>query len=64
MYNEGMSKRKTKMGRPPKPPEKKQGSRVIVNMTRAEKRKLEKQAAGAGVSLSAYLLQCWREKGD
>ena len=64
MYNMGMSKRKTKMGRPPKPPEKKQSGRVVVNMTNVEKQKLEKQAARAGVSLSAYLLQCWRQKGD
>ena len=64
MYNRGMSKQKTRMGRPPKPPGKKQIGRVVVNMTPAEKRKLEKQAGKAGMSLSAYLLHCWREKGD
>ncbi|MFH1743228.1 MAG: hypothetical protein ABIH23_29840 [bacterium] len=56
-------RKKAKMGRPPKPVAEKQGARVIVNMTKAEKRQLEKEAKAAELSLSAYLLECWRKKG-
>jgi len=56
-------KRKTTMGRPPKSREAKQSGRIVVNMTRAQKRQLEKEARAAGLSFSAYLLKCWREKG-
>lgn len=51
------------MGRPPRPLSEKQRGRVVVNMTDAEKRRFEKEAKAAGLSLSAYLLKCWREKG-
>lgn len=52
------------MGRPPKSPAEKQSARVVVNMTQAEKRHLEKEARTEGLSLSAFLLQCWKEKGN
>ncbi len=60
----GMSRKKysAQMGRPPKSPSKKLIERVVVNMTKTEKRLLEKEAQEAEVSLSAFLLQCWREK--
>ena len=47
-------------GRPPKARDAKQGERVTVNMTGAEREALEADAAKAGMSLSAYLLECWR----
>jgi len=49
-----------KMGRPPKPKDEKQGERVTVNMTREEREALTKEAACAGLSLAAFLLDCWR----
>jgi len=60
----GKKRRKSRMGRPPKPPGKKQSGRVVVNMTPAEKARLEKEAKAVGMSLSAYLLECWRRKGE
>jgi hypothetical protein len=33
---------------------------VVVNMTRAEKQRLEFEARDAGLSLSGYLLHVWR----
>jgi len=47
-----------------KPVAEKQGARVMVNMTKAEKSQLEREAQEVGLSLSAYLLQLWKEKGD
>ena len=54
-------KPKPKMGRPPKAQDEKQGARVTVNMTREEREALTRDAAEAGLSLSAYLLECWRK---
>ena len=51
-----------KMGRPPKPPKEKQGERVTVRMTREERRVLERDASKAGLSLAAYLLDCWKKR--
>jgi hypothetical protein len=56
-------KHKAKMGRPPKPKDEKQGSRVMVNLTIAEWDRLAEEASAAGLSLSAYLVRCWYEKG-
>ena len=50
------------MGRPAKPKGEKQGERVTVNMTREERRVLARDAAEAGLSLAAYLLQCWKKR--
>ena len=50
------------MGRPPKPAEEKQGERVSVNMTREERRTLEREANEVGLSLAAYLLDCWKKR--
>ena len=52
--------RHLRSGRPPKPRDVKQGERITVNMTSAERKALEADAAEAGMSLSAYLLKCWR----
>lgn len=55
--------KKRKMGRPPLSPESRRSAVVTVRMTEAERDRLEEQAREAGLSISAYLLQCWREKG-
>jgi hypothetical protein len=57
-----MKNPKAKMGRPPKPAEEKQGERVSVNMTREERRALEREASKAGLSMAAYLLDCWKKR--
>lgn len=53
--------RKPKMGRPPKPKAEKQSERIAVNVTRAEYRAIVEDAKAAGLSLSAYLLNCWKK---
>ena len=64
-YNTGMmSNKKRKAGRPPKPVEEKQGERATVWMTRQERAELERDAAKAGLSLSAYLIDCWRRQRE
>ena len=55
-------KPKSKMGRPPKPRNEKQGERVTVNMTREEREALTQDAARAGLSLASYLLDCWKQR--
>ena len=54
-------KPKAKMGRPPKPKAEKQSARIAVNVTPAEYRSIEQDAKAAGLSLSAYLLECWKK---
>ena len=56
-----MVKKRSRMGRPPKKKSELLNSRVIVNMTRAERRRLEMEARKAGVSVSVYLLNFWRK---
>jgi len=52
--------RHLRTGRPPKPRDVKQGERITVNMTRVEREALEADAAKAGMSLSTYLVSCWK----
>lgn len=52
--------RHLRTGRPPKPADTKKGERITVNMTRTERQALEADAARAGMSLSAYLVSCWK----
>ena len=61
-YNAGMNTKKPKMGRPPKAKGEKQAERVTVNMTCEERESLAQDAAGAGMSLAAYLLDCWKKR--
>jgi len=51
------------MGRPPKKPSEKQGEIISVRMRKAERKQLERDARHAGLSLSAFLMQCWRDRG-
>ena len=54
-------KPKAKMGRPPKPKGEKQSERIAVNATPEEYSVIEQDAKAAGLSLSAYLLECWKK---
>ena len=60
--SEGHQKRK--MGRPPLPREARRSAIVTLRMTEADRKRLERQAAEAGLSISAFLLKCWQEKGE
>jgi hypothetical protein len=57
-----VKKAKKRMGRPPKPPDEKWKARVMVNMTEAERDQLVADAKRARLSLSAYLLGCWKDR--
>ena len=59
-----VDKRQKRMGRPPKKPSEKQGENISVRMTKADRKKLEADAKTAGLSLSAYLLECWKKGRD
>ena len=48
------------MGRPPKPAGEKLGERVVVNMTKAERKRIGAEARKRGMSLSALLMFPWR----
>ena len=50
-------------GRPPKPAECKQGEKVTVYMTRAERARLEGLAQQEGIPLATLIMRPWREKG-
>ena len=55
-------KPRAKMGRPPKPRAEKQSERIAVNVTLAEYQAIEEDAKAAKLSLSAYLLDCWKKR--
>lgn len=63
-YNVAMNAKRqiAKMGRPPKAKADKQSERIAVNVTRAEYRAIVKDAKTTGLSLSAYLLDCWKNR--
>ena len=57
--------KKPRMGRPPLPPQKRRESVVTLRLTKAERSQLEAEAEKAGLTMSKYLLKCWRDKkGD
>jgi uncharacterized protein (DUF1778 family) len=49
------------MGRPPKKPKDKHSKPVTLRMVPAEHKLLVSDARLAGLSISAYLLSCWRK---
>ena len=51
-------------GRPPKAPAEKQSEQVVVYLTKGERKGLEALAAEKGLSLSAMIMDPWREKED
>ncbi|KPL25632.1 MAG: hypothetical protein AMJ75_00540 [Phycisphaerae bacterium SM1_79] len=56
-----MVKRKKKMGRPRKKAKDKRSRPVALRMTPADHRRLMKDAHAAGLSISAYLQECWQK---
>jgi predicted HicB family RNase H-like nuclease len=56
-----MAKRKKTMGRPPKKAKDRRSKPVALRVTPADHRQLVKDARAAGLSISGYLLECWRK---
>ncbi len=56
-----MPERKSKMGRPPKEPKDRLSEIVTLRMTPAEHEQLMRDAKAAGLSVSAYLQECWQK---
>ena len=56
-----MAKRKKRMGRPPKKAKDRLSEIVTLRMTPAEHKQLMRDARAAGLSVSAYLQECWRK---
>ena len=56
-----MTKKKTKMGRPPMNEKDKKVCIITVRLKKAERKQLEKEAATKGLEMSTYLLQCWQK---
>ena len=50
------------MGRPPKAPDEKQGERLMVYLTKGERKTLEVIARREGLSLASLIMRPWREK--
>lgn len=52
---------KKKMGRPPKEPQDRHSKPVTLRMIPGEHKELLADAKRAGLSISAYVLACWRK---
>ena len=59
-----MSEKKIKMGRPPIEPKNRRTAIVTLRLSPSQRKKLEKDAKAKGLSLSSYLLECWRKSRD
>jgi len=55
---------KKRMGRPPKPPETKQSERIMVYLTKAERKRFGALAKEQGISIASLIMRPWREKED
>jgi len=49
------------MGRPPKKLKDKLSEVITLRMTPADHKRLKKDARSSGLSLSAYLQECWQK---
>jgi len=56
-----MSRKKTKMGRPPLKAKDKRTALVTLRLKKTDRNQLEKEAKASGLSLSSYLLECWQK---
>ncbi len=55
---------KARTGRPPKDRGERQSERVMVHLTPAERKRFEREAKEAGLSLAAFIMRPWRKKGE
>ncbi len=64
-YDVDMSKKPmSKMGRPPLPADARRSAVITIRMKADERKQLEEEAQKAGLTMSSYLLRCWRKKGN
>jgi uncharacterized protein (DUF1778 family) len=56
-----MSRKKSKMGRPPLKAKDKRTAIVTLRLKKTDRSQLEKEAKARGLSLSSYLLECWQK---
>ena len=65
-YCTGMEakKKKKKMGRPPLKPKDRRSAITTLRLTETDRKLLEKQAGSKGMSISSYLLYCWKKGGE
>jgi len=56
-----MRKKKAKMGRPPLKEKDRRTALVTLRLKQSERDELEREAKSEGLSLSTYLLKCWRK---
>ena len=56
-----MTKKKTKMGRPPLKEIDKRNKIVTLRLKKSERKELEQDAKIKGLSISNYLLECWQK---
>jgi len=59
-----MSRKNTKMGRPPLKVKDRRTALVALRLKPSERKELEKEAKAKGLSLSNYLLECWQKSRD
>ncbi len=57
-------KKKARMGRPPKKAKDKLSEIVTLRMTPADHKQLMKNARESGLSVSAYLQDCWQKQKE
>jgi hypothetical protein len=56
-----VKKKRAKMGRPPIKAKDKRTACVTLRLKQSERKQLEQEAKAKDMTLSTYLLECWRE---
>ena len=56
-----MKGKKKKMGRPPLKPKDRRTAVTTLRLTETDRELLEKEAKAKGMSISSYLLYCWKK---
>jgi hypothetical protein len=55
------ARKRSRMGRPPKPPAERYSEQANIRMTRAERARLDAEASRLGLTLSQLLMRPWRD---
>jgi uncharacterized protein (DUF1778 family) len=56
-----MKKNRSKMGRPPLKAKDRKTACVTLRLNRSQRKQLEQDAKAQGMTLSTYLLDCWKK---
>jgi uncharacterized protein (DUF1778 family) len=59
-----MKGKRKKMGRPTKKPKDRRTAIITLRLTDADRALLLKEAKAKGLSISSYLLNCWKKVGE